>query len=51
MEKAYSGKETTTDWQKQIGNNARIEIGLEPLNDDEFIDCGKEELDMPKERY
>lgn len=30
---------------------AKIEIGLKPLNDEEFIDCGQEKLNMPKKRY
>lgn len=35
---------------KDATNKARIEIGLRPLEDDGFLDCGDEELDMPKER-
>ena len=35
---------------KDATNKARIEIGLKPLQDDGFVDCGDEELDMPKER-
>lgn len=35
---------------KEATNTARIEIGLKPLNDEEFIDCGQEELNMPKKR-
>jgi hypothetical protein len=35
---------------KETTNKARVEIGLKPLNDDEFVDCEGEELDMPKER-
>ncbi|MEZ0006862.1 hypothetical protein ABH942_002240 [Flavobacterium sp. 28YEA47A] len=35
---------------KEATNKARIEIGLKPLNEDEFIDCGQEELNMPKKR-
>ncbi|NJM78839.1 MAG: hypothetical protein HC854_03025 [Flavobacterium sp.] len=35
---------------KDETNKARVEIGLKPLNDDEFVDCEGEELDMPKER-
>ncbi len=36
---------------KEATNIARIEIGLKPLNDDEFIDCGQEVLNMPKMRH
>ncbi|TPD70010.1 hypothetical protein [Flavobacterium microcysteis] len=36
---------------KEATNIARIEIGLKPLNDNEFIDCGQEVLNMPKKRY
>lgn len=32
---------------KEATNRARIEIGLEPLNDDGFTDCGKEHLNIP----
>lgn len=35
---------------KEATNKARVEIGLKPLNDDEFVDCEGEELNMPKER-
>ncbi len=35
---------------KEITNKARIEIGLEPLKDEEFINCGNEEMHMLKER-
>lgn len=35
---------------KEATNKARIEIGLEALEDDGFVDCGDEVLDMPKER-
>ena len=35
---------------KDATNKARIEIGLKALDDDGFVDCGEEELDMPKER-
>ena len=35
---------------KDATNSARIEIGLKALDDDGFVDCGEEELDMPKER-
>lgn len=35
---------------KDATNKARIEIGLKALDDDGFVDCGDEELDMPKER-
>lgn len=35
---------------KVATNSARIEIGLKALDDDGFVDCGDEELDMPKER-
>lgn len=35
---------------KEATNKARIEIGLEPLTDDGFVDCGDEKLEMPKER-
>jgi hypothetical protein len=35
---------------KDATNIARIEIGLKPLDDDGFVDCEGEELDMPKER-
>lgn len=31
-------------------NQARMEIGLAPLEDDGFVDCGKEELNMPNKR-
>lgn len=32
---------------KESTNKARIEIGLEPLADEDFIDCGDEVLNMP----
>jgi hypothetical protein len=35
---------------KEATNKARIEIGLAALEDDGFVDCGDEVLDMPKER-
>jgi hypothetical protein len=35
---------------KEATNKARIEIGLEALEDNGFVDCGDEVLDMPKER-
>jgi len=35
---------------KEATNKARVEIGLKPLADDGFVDCGGEKLDMPKER-
>lgn len=35
---------------KDATNKARIEIGLKPLEDDGFLDCEGEELDMPPER-
>jgi hypothetical protein len=35
---------------KEATNKARIEIGLEALEDAGFVDCGDEVLDMPKER-
>ena len=35
---------------KEATNKARIEIGLEALEDSGFVDCGDEVLDMPKER-
>lgn len=35
---------------KDATNKARIEIGLEALEDSGFVDCGDEVLDMPKER-
>lgn len=35
---------------KEATNKARIEIGLATLEDDGFVDCGDEVLDMPKER-
>lgn|SRR5690554_2458518 len=35
---------------KEETNLARIEIGLEPLKDEDFTDCGDEELNMPKKR-
>lgn len=35
---------------KEATNKARIEIGLSALEDDGFVDCGDEVLDMPKER-
>ena len=36
---------------KEETNKARIEIGLEPLKDEEFVDCSNEELFvMPKKR-
>lgn len=35
---------------KEATNQARIEIGLVVLKDDEFVDCGDEELNMPKTR-
>lgn len=33
---------------KEDTNKARLEIGLLPLNDSEFVDCGTEQLDIPK---
>lgn len=35
---------------KEATNKARIEIGLEALEDDGFVDCGDEVLNMPRER-
>ena len=35
---------------KDATNQARIEIGLKPLKDEEFVDCTGEKLDMPKIR-
>ncbi|RKS22005.1 hypothetical protein CLV94_2642 [Flavobacterium endophyticum] len=35
---------------KEATNKARIEIGLLPLKEEEFIDCGQEELNMPKKQ-
>jgi hypothetical protein len=35
---------------KTATNEARVEIGLNPLEDSGFVDCGEEQLDMPKER-
>jgi len=35
---------------KEATNKARIEIGLEALEDAGFVDCGDEVLDMPKDR-
>lgn len=35
---------------KELTNKAREEIGLKPLEDSGFVDCGNEQLDMPKER-
>jgi hypothetical protein len=35
---------------KEATNKARVEIGLAILKDNEFVDCGAEILDMPKER-
>jgi len=35
---------------KEATNKARVEIGLKPLNEDEFIDCANEELNMPIKR-
>jgi hypothetical protein len=35
---------------KEATNRARIEIGLQILNDNEFVDCTGEDLDMPKNR-
>lgn len=35
---------------KEATNKARIEIGLEPLEDNGFVDCGQEILEMPKQR-
>lgn len=35
---------------KEITNKARIEIGLKPLNDDEFVDCEGEEQHILNER-
>lgn len=35
---------------KEATNKARMEIGLESLGDDGFVDCGQEDLNMPKER-
>lgn len=35
---------------KEATNKARVEIGLNPLEDDGFVDCGNEQLDMPKTR-
>ncbi|WP_147406813.1 hypothetical protein [Flavobacterium sp. 102] len=35
---------------KETTNLARIEIGLKPLADSEFVDCAGEELDMPKKK-
>lgn len=35
---------------KDSTNKARIEIGLAALEDDGFVDCGDEVLDMPKQR-
>ena len=35
---------------KEATNKARAEIGLEVLNNNEFVDCVGEELNMPKER-
>ncbi|MGG7035720.1 MAG: hypothetical protein ACI7YS_11095 [Flavobacterium sp.] len=35
---------------KEATNKARIEIGLIPLEDKDFVDCGNEEVKMPKAR-
>lgn len=35
---------------KEATNKARIEIGLQPLDNSGFVDCTGEELSMPKER-
>lgn len=35
---------------KKATNKARIEIGLEALEDSVFVDCGDGILDMPKEK-
>lgn len=35
---------------KEATNKARIEIGLTPLDDEGFVDCGQEELNMPNKR-
>ena len=35
---------------KEATNKARVEIGLEPLANDGFVDCGNEKLNMPNER-
>lgn len=35
---------------KEATNKARAEIGLDFLEDTDFVDCGSEQLDMPKER-
>lgn len=35
---------------KEATNKAREEIGLKPLEASGFVDCGNEQLDMPKER-
>ncbi|MFD2907344.1 hypothetical protein ACFSX9_01210 [Flavobacterium ardleyense] len=35
---------------KEATNKARIEIGLKPLQDNGFVDCEGEDLNMPKER-
>lgn len=35
---------------KEATNKARIEIGLAALEDDGFVDCGDEILNMPKKR-
>ncbi len=35
---------------KKETNKARVEIGLKPLKDSEFVDCAGEELNMPNVR-
>jgi hypothetical protein len=35
---------------KEATNQARVEIGLQPLEDVGFVDCAGEQLDMPKIR-
>lgn len=35
---------------KEATNLARLEIGLDALKDEDFVDCENEELNMPKQR-
>lgn len=35
---------------KETTNLARLEIGLDALKDEDFVDCENEELNMPKQR-